>query len=164
MPSDQRDTDERIYAHITATGEEDVARAVVRDTHELTLDEPPFIPYGNDTAPCPGDYLMLATGGCQVEVLRQCFEKARIEEYEITLDVEREQVFPDEAPGPFPDHTAKRYRSITMDLAVTVPPEYEDRAARCVDVCEDACIISQSVQAGIDIELSKRFQVAEPAD
>lgn len=164
MATDDRDADERIYARITASGDDDVARALVRETHELELDEPPFIPYGNDTAPCPGDYLMLATGGCQVEVLRQCFEKARIDDYEISLDVEREQVYPDEAPEPFPEHTAKRYRSIDMELSVTVPPEYESRAARCVEVCEDACIISRSVEAGIDIDLSKRFRVSEPAD
>lgn len=157
----EENPDERIYVDVSASDGDDVGHALVRDKHELTLDEPWWVPVGNDTAPCPADYLLVATAGCQVEVLKQCLEKARIEDYDIRLRAERERENPGGAPDPFPEHTSMRMPAIEFELTVETTPEYEGRVRRCLDVCEDACIVSRSVENGIDISTSKELTVVD---
>lgn len=150
-----------VYAEISASSSEHLAHARVRDTHDLYLDEPETISIGRDEAPCPADYLLVATAGCQVEVLKQAFAKARIDSYDIQLDAHREWAREREAPEGFPTNTGMRHHTIVFDLAVETTPEYEGRVRRCLDVCEDACIISRSVEAGIDIEMTKSLSVVD---
>lgn len=153
-----------IYADIERSSDDDTARAVVRDTHELTLDEPWWVPYGDDTAPCPVDYLVVAAAGCQVETFTQCLEKARVEEYAVRLHAERETAETDGVPDPLPSHTALRVRSLDLELTVETTPEYAGRVRRCLEVCEDACIVSRSLVDGIEVTLSKSIEVSNPAD
>jgi uncharacterized OsmC-like protein len=160
-PEQRENPDERIYVDVSVTDADDVGHALVRDKHEVELDEPWWVPVGNDTAPCPADYLLVATAGCQVEVLRQCLEKARIEDYEIRLHAERQRANPDNAPDPFPEHTSMRIPAIDFELTVETTPEFEGRVQRCLDVCEDACIVSRSVEDGIDFSLSKSLTLGE---
>lgn len=160
---DESDSSEekRIWAALSASSDEETASARVRDKHDLELDEPPWIPFGNDTAPCPVDYLVVATAGCQLEVLKQCLEKARVEEYEIQIVAERKREHAGEAPEPFPEHTSLRIPEIELELEVETTPEYESRVERCVDVCEEACIVSQSLEAGITSSISKTLTVED---
>lgn len=153
----------RLWADVRTSADEQGSTAVVRDQFELDIDEPSWVPIGDDAAPCPGDYLLVATAGCQVEVLKQALEKARVEEYDVHLHVERTRNDSGtaDAPEPFPDHTGIRYSSLSMELTVETTPEYERRVQRCIDVCEDACIIGRSVEAGIDITLSKELRSEE---
>lgn len=150
----------RLWADVTTAEDEVGSTAVVRDRFELALDEPPWVPVGEDSAPCPGDYLLVAVAGCQVEVLKQALEKARVEEYDVHLHVERER---DEsgvgdAPEPFPAHTGLRYAGLSMELTVETTPEFEARVQRCLDACEDACIVGRSVEAGIDMSLERELR------
>lgn len=155
----EENPDQRIFVDVTTSADDEVGYASVRNKHELEIDEPWWVPVGNDTAPCPADYLLVATAGCQVEVLKQCFEKARIGEYEIHLNAEREKVDPGNAPDPFPEHTSMRFPAINFELTVETTPEFEGRVKRCLEVCEDACIVSRSVEAGIDISIEKSLTV-----
>lgn len=154
-----RDDSPRLWAEIETSDDEHGSRAVVRGRHELGIDEPPWVPIGEDDAPCPGDYLLVAAAGCQVEVLKQCLEKARIGEYDVRVEVERERSSSADAPDPFPEHLGIRYDRLSMELTVETTEEFEGRVRRCVEVCEDACLISRSVEAGVDIELSKDVRV-----
>lgn len=150
------------YADVTRSSDDAVASAVVRDVHDLALDEPWWVPYGDDTAPCPVDYLVVAAAGCQVETFTQCLEKARVEEYEIRLHAERETAETDGVPEPLPAHTALRVSSLHFDITVETTPEFEGRVRRCLEVCEDACIVSRSLEDGIEVALSKSLEVTRP--
>lgn len=153
--------EKRIWAALGASSDEETAKARVRDKHDLELDEPPWVPFGNDTAPCPVDYLVVAAAGCQLEVLKQCLEKARVEEYDIRIVAERKREHVGEAPEPFPEHTSLRIPELVMDLTVETTPEYESRVERCVDVCEEACIVTQSLDAGITTSITKTLDVED---
>ena len=147
---------------ITRTGDDDVAHALVDGTHALEIDEPEWIPIGGDRAPSPANYLLVATAGCQVEVLAQAFDKARITDYEIAARASRHRVDPGEGgPEAFPTHTSWRYLGIRIELVVETTPEFESRAARCLEVAEEACIVSRSVEAGIDVEVDKTLRVRD---
>lgn len=148
---------------ISVAADSDFAKAVVRDTHELLLDEPErdWMPYGDDAAPSPGDYLCVGIAGCQLEVLRQCFEKARIDDYEIEIEYNRISVDSGEDVAPMPAHTASRIGTLELEMTVKTTSEYEDRVKRCLEVCEDGCIMSRSVEAGIDVPLEKSLVVED---
>lgn len=160
-PSEADLEETSVYAEITATSKDHLAHARVRDTHDLYLDEPETISIGRDEAPCPADYLLVATAGCQVEVLKQAFAKARIDEYDIHMSAKREWEREREAPEGFPTNTGMRHHTLIFDLSVETTSEYEGRVQRCLDVCEDACIISRSVEAGIDVDMTKSLTVVD---
>ena len=153
----------RLWADVRTSDDQDGSTASVRDKFELDIDEPPWVPIGHDEAPCPGDYLLVATAGCQVEVLKQALEKARVEEYDVHLHVERtrDDSGMADAPEPFPAHTGIRYAGLEMTLTVETTPAFEDRVQRCLDVAEDACIVGRSVEAGIPIGLEKELRVVD---
>ena len=153
--------DATIFGHVTARSGEEGTSARVRDRHDLAIDEPDWVPIGDDTAPCPVDYLCVAAAGCQVEVLKQGLEKARVEEYEIRVDFERHTVDPDDAPDAMPGHLSILVEGIDLELTVETTAEYEDRARRVVDVCDDVCIVSRSIQSGVDVTLEKDVRVAD---
>jgi uncharacterized OsmC-like protein len=138
-------------AEITCSDDE-FATGTFRGIHELTFDEPEYVDIGEDEHPCPHDYLVAAIGGCQVEILKQCLEKRRIEEYDIDLSIRTEkgrEAVDDEIP-----ETADiRITDTYSEVAVSVPDEHADRAQRCVEVFEENCPISQSVQAGVDLHV-----------
>lgn len=153
-----------IWAEVSVGDDDDVAQVNVRDEHELRIDEPNWNIWGEDRAPCPGDYLTVGVVGCQVEVLKQCFEKARIEDYRIDARAGyTRHVSDEEAPGPFPDHTANQIASMEIELSVETTPEFEPRVKRCLEVCEDACIMGRSVRDGFDVLVSKEL-IVEQAD
>lgn len=158
----ESDADPLIYADIERTSDDAVGTAVVRDRHALSLDEPPWVPYGDDAAPCPVDYLVVAAAGCQVETFTQCLEKARVEDYTVRLHAERETVETGGVPEPLPAHTALRVSALRFDLTVETTPAFEGRVRRCLEVCEDACLVSRSLEDGIDVSLSKSLKVRQP--
>lgn len=126
------------------------ARGLIRGKHEVWFDEPSYVDVGTDEHPCPHDYLIAAIGGCQVEVLKQCFETARIDDYEIDLEVESEKSAGD-ATEEVSDTTNVRITDVRTHIEVSVPPEFEDRSRRCLEIFEENCPISRSVEAGIDL-------------
>lgn len=135
-------------------------RAVIRETHELRYDEPEYIDVGEDEHPCPHDYLLAGVTGCLFETIRQCFERARVDDYEIEMAA-RTHKGPADTPNELPDTVEFRITAIDVDIDVTVPPEYESGASRCLELYERHCPISHSVQAGIDVKPSAHLVVRE---
>ncbi|MGM0590045.1 MAG: OsmC family protein [Halobacteriota archaeon] len=123
------------------------------------MDEPEWIPGGNDTAPWPSNYLLVACAGCQVEVITQALEKARIDDYDIDVEAR----FETQDLGPeleeYPDHLSWRYTKIIMDVEVETNDENEEKVRRLLDLAEDACIVSRSVERGVDFDISKDLSV-----
>jgi len=157
-PSPTEHSEEQ-WVRINRSAADDVATANVRDEHELLLDEPEWIPGGNDAAPWPSNYLLVACAGCQVEVVTQALEKARIDDYEI--DVEAHFETADLGPDlpEYPDHLSWRYTTIVMDVSVETTDENEAKVERLLDLAEDACIVSRSVERGVEFEITKELSV-----
>lgn len=127
-------------------------RALVRGKHEILYDEPEFLDYGagDDEYPGPVDNMIASLGACQISVLEQCLEKARIEEFHVEAELSADQVDRDEIPEEMPSNTAQRVRHVDVDLHVEVPEEDRGRARRCIEVYDAGCIVGQSFRAGID--------------
>lgn len=159
-PTHEDHADEE-WVEITRSNDDDVAHANVRDKFELELDEAEWIAGGNDSAPWPSNYLLVATAGCQVEAMQQAMTKARIDEYEITVRARPHQEdLGDEIPE-YPDHMSWRYTDIEMEIEVETTEENLDRVQRIVDLAEDACIVSRSVERGIDFTTSKTLRSSD---
>ncbi|WP_418280622.1 OsmC family protein [Halorubrum sp. DTA98] len=121
-----------------------------RDRHDVLIDEPEWSEFGEDRAPSPVDYLMIAVTSCQVSVLSQSFDKAGIEDYEIDVNSTIDRVGADSVPDEMPAHTANRIQHVDIEIDVTVPDEYAEAAQRSLDVYDQGCIVGQSFRSGID--------------
>lgn len=140
--------------HVTFESGTDVehTRALVRGRHEISYDEPEFLEYGagEDEYAGPVDHMVASLGACQISVLEQCLEKARIEEFHVEAELSADQVDRDEIPEEMPSNTAQRIRHVDVDIRVSVPEEDRGRARRCIEVYDAGCIVGQSFRAGID--------------
>lgn len=152
-------TDEPPRGQFVASADDQFTHGVIRGTHEIRFDEPEFIPVGSgtDEYPWPVDHLFASLVACQVSVLKQCLEKARIDEFEIraTADIDWDE---GDIPKEMPENTAARIDHIAIDLDVRVPGEYESRAERCLAVYDRGCIVGQSLRAGIDYTPSTNLE------
>lgn len=142
-------------AVLTATNGE-APKGVFRGIHELRFDEPEYIDVGEDEHPCPHDYLLATVGGCQLETLKQCLEKASVDEYNIEMEVESEKGKV-EIVDDMPNTADIRITDIRSDITLEVAAEDEARANRCLDIFEAHCPISQSVEAGISLHTTSDF-------
>lgn len=141
------------HVRIETSNEDAVTRGLIRGSHEVILDESTELEFGgSDAGPSPVDLMLTSLVACQVSVLQQCFEKARIEEYDIEAEATIDQTGAGEIPEEMPLNTAKRVGHIVIDLDVSVPEEFEPRARRCLDVYDDGCIVGQSFRSGIDYD------------
>jgi uncharacterized OsmC-like protein len=152
------------HVRVEASDDDTYTRALVREKHEVLIDESTELPFGGDDAhPSAVDLLLTSLTACQVSVLQQCLEKARIEDYhleaEATVDNAHHETIPDEMP----ENTARRVEHIVVHLAVTVPDAYESRASRCVEVYDQGCIVGQSFKGGISYTPEVTVTVGEPA-
>lgn len=153
------------HVRIETSNEDDFTRALVRGKHEILMDESPELPYGgSDEGPSAVDLLVTSLLACQVSVLQQCFEKARIEEYEIEAEATIDDRGEGDIPGEMPENTAGRVEHVVIDLDATVPEELEPRARRCLDVYDDGCIVGQSLLAGIDYSTEARLTISGAAE
>lgn len=111
---------------------------------KLRLDEP--APLGDGTAPNASRVLGAAIGNCLAASLLFCLEKSRVPVSGLTAEVRGELV-----------RSAKgRLRIGAVDVVLHptldgVPPE---RMARCLELFEDFCVVTQSVRDGIDVRVS----------
>ena len=151
MSETKRHTEPRKATFTKREGEHLVG--LMRDKHEIVFDEPEDLEVGagNDEHPSPVDYMFASLVGCQISVLNQCLEKARVEDFTIEADaaIDPESMSNAEIPEEMPSNTAKRIQHIDIDLTVTVPEEYESRASRCLEVYDQGCIVGQSYRAGV---------------
>lgn len=119
----------------------------------LTLDEP--APMGSGEAPSAAAVLSAAVGNCLAASLAFCLRRSRaglegVEAHVITR-VSR--------------NDAGRYRiaGISVELAPTIDAESSGRLARCTDLFEDFCIVTESVRAGIPVDVTVKEVVRTSA-
>ena len=147
-----RDEDEKWHVSFESGTDVEHTTALVRGKHEIRYDEPEFLEYGagDDEYAGPVDNMIASLGACQVSVLEQCLEKARIEEFHVDAEVTADQVDREEIPDEMPSNTAQRVRHVDVDITVQVPEEDRGRARRCLEVYDAGCIVGQSFRAGIE--------------
>ncbi len=108
----------------------------------LELDEPP--PLGHDVAPNAARVLAAAIGNCLAASLVFCLRKARREANGVRADVDVEIVRNDER--------RLRIGKVAVVLHAPLPPDAPE-LGHCVSTFEDFCIVTQSVRAGIDVDV-----------
>lgn len=121
--------------------------SVSLDDHDavaLQVDELP--PLGEGIGPSPARLLATAVGHCLGSSLLFCLRKARIEPAGLRVWVE----------GAFVRNERGRLRvgSLSVRLEPGLDPEQHERAARCFEIFEDYCVVTESVRAGLPVEVS----------
>lgn len=115
----------------------------------LETDEP--LPLGEGAGPNPTRILAAAIGNCLAASLLFCLQKSRVQVGDIAAHVSGTIV------------RNERGRLRVGRIHVSLAPELEDgdaRAARCMELFRDFCIVTESVQAGIPIEVTVQPRVA----
>lgn len=110
----------------------------------LVLDEPP--PLGAGRGPNASRLLAAAIGNCLAASALYCLRKARI-----PVDGMRAEVrgrTGRKADG------RMRIQGIEVRLFPAVLPEDRPRMARCLEIFEDFCVVTQSVRAGIEVDVA----------
>ncbi len=111
---------------------------------DLMMDEP--APLGGDKAPNASRILAEAVGNCLSASLLFCASKARV-----AIDGLRTEV-----SVTYRRNEGGRLRIAGMDVDVT--PRFAEgnssKADRCLSIFEDYCVVTQSVRAGIPINVS----------
>lgn len=114
----------------------------------LLVDEPS--PLGGEEGPNPARLLGAAVGSCLGASLLFCLRKARIEVTDLRTSVE----------GTMARNAEGRLRvaSLQVRLHPTVSEADRPRMARCLELFEDFCVVTESVRHGITVDA-----VVEPA-
>ncbi|MGE5571385.1 MAG: OsmC family protein [Rhodospirillales bacterium] len=111
---------------------------------ELAVDEP--APLGKDAGPSPARLLAAAIGNCLSASLLFCARKAQAEFSGLHTDVKVTIV------------RNERKRLRVGRVEVTIEPKLADedreKAARCLEVFEDFCIVTESVRTGIPVKVN----------
>lgn len=119
--------------------------------HTFEVDDSESLPYGGyDLAPSAVDYMVAGLAGCQLAVLSQALRKARIEDWEIEMSAVPDAWWREEIPEDLPENQVKRVEHVAVQVDLTVPEEYEERAERVLEVYDQGCIVGQSFRAGIE--------------
>jgi organic hydroperoxide reductase OsmC/OhrA len=110
----------------------------------IRLDEP--VPLGEGTAPNASRVLGAAIGNCLAASLIFCLEKSRVPVGDVSARVE----------GRLARNERGRLR--IGEVNVTIQPRVDGipkaRLARCMELFEDFCVVTQSVRDGIDVKVS----------
>ena len=121
----------------------------------LTVDEPP--PLGGGHGPNPARLLAAATASCLAASATFCLRRSRIE-------VEGMHA---EATATLGRNEDGRWRieGIRVQLRPEVAAKDAHRLGRCLELFEDYCVVTQSVRAGIpiDVEVDPATQPARRA-
>lgn len=109
----------------------------------LLVDEAP--PLGEGHGPNPARLLATAVANCLSASLLFCLRRARIEVRRLTATVR----------GTIVRNERGRLRIGGLDVAIRpeVAAEDRDRMARCLELFEDFCIVTESVRNGIDVKV-----------
>lgn len=116
----------------------------IKDIDELIMDEPE--PVGENTGPNASKVLAAAMGNCLSASLMFCLQKARAEVGDIMTKVE----------GKMRRNEKGRWR--IAEVKVEISPkinldEYQSQFNRCLNIFEDFCIVSRSIEEGIPINV-----------
>jgi len=112
-------------------------------TPALMVDEAP--PLGAGEGPNPARLVATAVGHCLGASLAFCLRKAHLDLEGLKVRVEGELVRNERG--------RLRIGSLSARLEPSLPPDQLARAARCFDVFEDYCIVTQSLRAGVHIDV-----------
>jgi organic hydroperoxide reductase OsmC/OhrA len=108
---------------------------------EILTDEAP--PVGTGQGPNPARLLAAAVANCLAASFLFCMRKAHIEPQRVAAVVEGELT------------RNERGRMRIKELRVRLVPTLDEadlpRIARCTEIFEDFCIVTESVRAGIDV-------------
>ncbi|MGD0674555.1 MAG: OsmC family protein [Polyangiaceae bacterium] len=108
----------------------------------VRMDEPP--PLGHDAAPNAARYLAAAVGNCLAASLVFCMKKHGRTLAGVYADVRVALTRNDE----------RRLRIGAIDVNLAVPTDPADPAwSACRDMFEDFCVVTQSVRAGIQVDV-----------
>jgi len=110
---------------------------------ELVMDEPP--PLGEGTRPNAARVLAAAVGNCLSASALYCPRRAHI-------DVEGMHTT---VAGSLERNTARclRMRAIRVLIEPVVAEADRPRMRRCLELFEDFCVVTQSVRAGIEVQV-----------
>jgi uncharacterized OsmC-like protein len=146
----------------TPTFSLDVER-VERFKFDVTFDDPSWapirvdepVPIGDGTAPNATRLLSAAVGNCLAASLLFCLQKSRVEVTDLAAHVECAVVRNEKG--------RMRIGSVKVTLKPSVEGVPPERLGRCLDLFEDFCIVTQSVRAGIDVDVTVEPVGAAPA-
>lgn len=110
----------------------------------MTVDEPP--PLGERAGPNPSRLLAAAVGGCMSASLLYCLRRAHLDAPELRTRVEGTLVRNERG--------RMRIGGLRVTLMPGMEPDDAARAARCLELFEDFCVVGQSVRAGIPLEVT----------
>jgi uncharacterized OsmC-like protein len=117
----------------------------------LDTDEPP--PLGAGAGPNPARLLGAAIGSCLGASLLFCLRKARVEVAGLRVNVDGELV----------RNEANRLRvggvRVRLEPSLAGEPQPPERLARCLELFESFCIVTESVRQGIDVSVAVEPQV-----
>lgn len=109
----------------------------------LVVDEPS--PLGGEEGPNPARLLGAAVGSCLGASLLFCLRKARIDVSDLRTTVvgtlERNE------------HGRLRIGGLQVTLHPTVADADRPRMARCLELFEDFCVVTESVRHGLDVDV-----------
>jgi organic hydroperoxide reductase OsmC/OhrA len=112
----------------------------------LRMDEPE--PLGKDAAPNASRVLAAAIGNCLTASLLFCTRKARVElgpmETKIHVKLGRNE------------RGRLRIAGVSVEIDPRFAPGEREKAARCLELFEDFCVVTQSVREGIPVEVRVR--------
>lgn len=116
----------------------------IPEVPDLTLDEPR--PLGEGAGPNAARVLAAAVGDCLSASYLFCMRRAHIEVQSLQTTV----------TGTFTRNAEGRVRigGLRVQLAPVLANEAPERAARCLELFEDFCVVTQSVRDGIDVQVA----------
>ena len=113
----------------------------MNSAQEIFMDEPK--PLGSGEYPNAGKFLAAAVGNCLCESLSFCVRRTHTEMLSLKAEVLSKM------------ERNERGRLRITHIKVTLHPELSDpsKMKLCQDIFEDFCIVSQSVKAGIPMDV-----------
>jgi uncharacterized OsmC-like protein len=111
---------------------------------ELIMDEPE--PLGEDRGPNAARVLSAAVGNCLSASLLFCLQKSKVRpaglKTAVSTSVERNE------------RGRLRIAETSVHIHLALGDEDRDRVARCMELFEDYCIVTQSVRRGLDVDVT----------
>lgn len=120
----------------------------------LVVDEPP--PLGRADGPNASALLGAAVGNCLSASLLYCLRRAHLEVEGMSAEVKVDPVRNERG--------RLRIGSISVCLHPAVRGASEARVARCLELFEDFCVVTDSVRNGIDVAVAVEQELLEGAD
>ena len=114
------------------------------DIPDLLVDESK--PLGENSGPNPTRLLSVAVGHCLSSSLIFCLSKARIKVKNLETTVKATQEKNEEG--------LLRIRKLEVEMHLDVDEQDRTRVARCLEIFENYCTVTQSVRKGIEVTVN----------